>query len=96
VHPFSIFSPSAHTHTAGTGKGTSVLELVAALEKAAGRPCPKAVGDRRPGDLPETFCDPSKAKAVLRWEAKYGIDAMCEHAWRWQSENPAGYDGEEA
>lgn len=73
-----------------------MLELVAALETAAGKECPKTIGERRPGDLPETFCDPRKAKEVLGWEAKYGIDAICEHAWKWQSENPEGYDTEES
>ena len=75
----------------GTGTGTTVKELVTAVEKAAGAPVAQVVGPRRPGDLAETFCDPTKAREVLGWEAKLSIDDICRDAWKWQSENPRGY-----
>ena len=75
----------------GTGKGYSVLDMVKAFEKASGRKVPYKITDRRPGDIATCYADPSYAKEVLGWEAKRGIDAMCEDAWRWQSQNPNGY-----
>jgi len=75
----------------GTGKGYSVLEVVRAFEKASGRRIPLVFAPRRPGDAAVCFADPSKAKAVLGWQAKRDLDAMCADAWRWQSANPDGY-----
>ena len=75
----------------GTGRGTTVLELVAALEKASGKTLNKVMGARREGDLAEMWCVPEKAKRVLGWEAKYDIDTISEDAWRFQSQNPQGY-----
>ena len=76
----------------GTGRGTTVLELVAALEKASGKTLNKVMGPRREGDLAEMWCVPDKAKQMLGWEAKYGIDTISEDAWRWQCQNPQGYE----
>ena len=76
----------------GTGRGVSVFQLVAALEKAAGKKVPVVVGPRRPGDLPQSYCAPGKAAATFGWTAKYDLDAICVDAWRWQSSNPKGYD----
>ncbi len=75
----------------GTGRGTSVLELLAAFEAACGRAIPYEVADRRPGDIATCFADPALARQVLDWEARLGLDAMCADAWRWQSGNPGGY-----
>lgn len=75
----------------GTGQGTSVIELVSAFEKAAGKKIPYEVVARRPGDITETFADASKAKAELGWEAKHDIADMCKDMWNWQSKNPDGY-----
>ena len=75
----------------GTGHGYSVLEVVAAFEKACGHPIPYRISPRRPGDIAVCYCDPGKAKEELGWEAKYGIDEMCADSWRWQSMNPDGY-----
>jgi UDP-glucose 4-epimerase len=77
----------------GTGVGYSVLEMVAAFERAAGRPVPYRTQPRRPGDVAEVWADPAKAARVLGWHAEYGLDRMCEDAWRWQSANPDGYEG---
>lgn len=79
----------------GTGKGYSVLDVVRAFEKACGHAIPYQIMPRRAGDIAVCYCDPSKAKQELGWEAQYGIGRMCEDSWRWQSMNPDGYqDGE--
>ncbi|MCD7736608.1 MAG: UDP-glucose 4-epimerase GalE [Lachnospiraceae bacterium] len=76
----------------GTGKGYSVLEVLHAFEKACGKTLPYEIRPRRAGDIATCYADPTKAKTELGWEAKYGIDEMCEDAWRWQSMNPNGYN----
>jgi len=80
------------TINVGTGRGYSVLEMVHAFERASGRKVPYKIVDRRAGDIAICYADPSYAKEVLGWEATRGVDAMCEDAWRWQSNNPNGYD----
>ena len=80
----------------GTGQGYSVLEVVAAFEKASGRTIPIRRQARRSGDLASSYADSSKAKALLGWEAQFGIDKMCQDVWRWQSQNPDGYPSKEA
>ena len=84
--------PICEAFNYGTGRGTTVFELVAAFERASGRKVPLEVGPRRAGDLTETFCNPAKAKAVLGWEAKKDIDRICVDSWRWQERNPKGYE----
>lgn len=69
----------------GTGRGYSVLEMVAAFERASGRVVPCEVHPRRQGDIAELTADPSRAHTVLDWEAHYGLNAMCGDAWRWQA-----------
>ncbi|SIS98082.1 UDP-glucose 4-epimerase GalE [Alicyclobacillus vulcanalis] len=76
----------------GTGRGSSVLEVIRAFERASGRTIPYRVGPRRPGDAPVSYADPSKAERVLGWKATQDLDAMCRDTWRWQSQNPNGYD----
>lgn len=78
----------------GTGRGYSVLEVVAAFERASGRKVPYNLADRRPGDVAQCYADPSHAKQVLGWQAEYDLDQMCQDAWRWQSQNPNGYKDE--
>lgn len=73
----------------GTGRGYSVLELIAALERASGRPVPYRIADRRPGDIAACYADPTLARELLGWQAQLGLAAMCEDAWRWQSASPA-------
>lgn len=75
----------------GTGRGVSVLDLVKGFEKASGLQIPYDIVARRPGDVAEVYADPSLAKALLGWEARLDVDAMCRDAWRWQSMNPQGY-----
>ncbi|KAJ0630817.1 putative UDP-glucose 4-epimerase [Helianthus annuus] len=75
----------------GTGKGTSVLEMVAAFEKASGKKIPLVMSDRRPGDAEVVYASTEKAELELNWKAKYGIDEMCRDQWNWASKNPYGY-----
>ena len=76
----------------GTGNGYSVLQMVKALEKACGHEIPYEIKPRREGDIATCYADPSKAKRELGWEAQRGLDEMCEDSWRWQSQNPNGYE----
>lgn len=75
----------------GTGRPYSVLEMVRSFEKASGKRVPFEIVDRRVGDLAEYYADPKLAKKILGWEARLGIDRMCEDTWRWQNNNPNGY-----
>ncbi|MCQ2609557.1 MAG: UDP-glucose 4-epimerase GalE [Lachnospiraceae bacterium] len=83
---------SVYIYNLGTGKGTSVLEVLHAYEKACGHEIPYVIDPRRPGDIDELYCDPSKAKKELLWEAKYDIDDMCVDSYNFQSKNPNGYN----
>lgn len=76
----------------GTGHGYSVLDVVKAFEKANGVPVKYSLQPRRPGDIATCYCDPTKAKAELGWEAQYGIEEMCRDSWNWQRNNPNGYE----
>ncbi|XP_047975875.1 bifunctional UDP-glucose 4-epimerase and UDP-xylose 4-epimerase 1-like isoform X1 [Salvia hispanica] len=75
----------------GTGRGTSVLEMVAAFEKASGKKLPIKLCPRRPGDATAVYASTDKAERELGWKAKYGIDEMCRDQWKWASQNPWGY-----
>lgn len=75
----------------GTGRGTSVLELVRAFEQASGRAVPFDIVGRRAGDVAEVYADASLAERLLGWRTRLGIDAMCADAWRWQEANPHGF-----
>lgn len=81
-----------HIYNLGTGKGYSVLDVVAAFEKASGIKIPYDIVPRRPGDIAEVYADPAKAYDDLGWKAQFGISEMCADSWRWQSQNPDGYD----
>ena len=76
----------------GTGQGTSVFELIHAFEKAANQKIPYEVVARREGDLSEYYADAKYSKMVLGWQAQYDIDRMCVDTWRWQSQNPNGFN----
>ena len=79
------------TYNLGTGNGYSVLQVVAAFEKAIGRELKKDILPRRAGDIAENYADPKKAREELGWVAQYTIEDMCAHSWNWQSNNPNGY-----
>ncbi|WP_346886939.1 UDP-glucose 4-epimerase GalE [Clostridium sp. UBA1056] len=80
------------TYNLGTGKGYSVLDIVKAFSEASGREIPYKITARRPGDIATCYSDPSKANEELGWKAEKGIKEMCEDSWRWQSQNPKGYE----
>mgnify|MGYP003029586816 CR=1 FL=1 len=76
----------------GTGVGYSVLDIVKNFEAATGIKIPYEIKPRRAGDIATCYSDASKAERELGWKAQYGIKEMCEDSWRWQSQNPNGYD----
>jgi len=75
----------------GAGRGVSVLEMIAAFQKASGQNIPYDIVERRAGDAAASFADVSKAKTELGWETHKTVEDMCADAWRWQSKNPNGY-----
>lgn len=75
-----------------TGNGYSVLDVVKAFEKASGKKIPYKIVNRREGDIAECYADAKKAYQVLGWKAENGIDEMCKDSYRWQSQNPNGYE----
>ena len=83
--------PGLDVFNVGTGHGYSVLDIVKAYEKATGKPLPYKIAPRRPGDIDECYADPTKARDVLGWSARFGIDDMCRDSSRWQTQNPNGY-----
>lgn len=86
--------PGLVTYNLGTGNGYSVLDMVNAFSKASGKEVAYKIVDRRPGDVAMCYADPSKANKELGWEAKFGVEEMCEDTWRWQCNNPNGYKAE--
>jgi UDP-glucose 4-epimerase len=79
-----------YTYNLGTGRGTSVLELVAAFEEATGQKIPILRQPRRPGDIAACYAAVDKAAAELGFAAQLGLRRMCADSWRWQRENPDG------
>lgn len=86
-----LSSTGVEAYNLGTGNGYSVLEMVRAMEQAAGRTIPYRIVDRRPGDVAVCYANPVKAREKLGWSAERGLAQMCEDAWRWQQQNPDGY-----
>ncbi len=76
----------------GTGVGYSVLDIVKNFEEATGVKIPYVIKERRAGDIAMCYADASLAKKELGWEAQYGVREMCEDSWRWQKNNPNGYE----
>ena len=85
-------NPGLVTYNLGTGNGYSVLDVVKAFAEASGRDIPYEIVDRRPGDIATCYADPKVANEELGWSAERGIKEMCEDSWRWQSNNPKGYN----
>ena len=83
--------PGSLTVNLGTGRGCSVLEVVAAYAKASGRDVPFEIKPRRSGDVAACYADPSLAQSLLGWQARHDLARMCADSWRWQSMNPQGY-----
>ncbi len=92
AHEKILKNPGLQIYNLGTGTGYSVLDVVNNFEAATGAKVPYAVKERRPGDIAACYADATKAKEELGWTAQYGIKEMCEDSWRWQSQNPNGYE----
>lgn len=84
--------PKVNVYNLGTGNGYSVLDIVKAFEQASGQKIEYKIVERRPGDLDVCYSDASKALDELGWKAERGLLEMCEDSWRWQSNNPNGFD----
>ncbi|MGS2722682.1 UDP-glucose 4-epimerase GalE [Porticoccus sp. GXU_MW_L64] len=80
-----------HVYNLGTGKGSSVLEMVAAFSEACGHEVRYQICPRRPGDIAECWADPGKAMTELNWTPAKTLEDMAADTWRWQSQNPNGY-----
>ena len=85
-------SKAVRIYNLGTGGGYSVLDMIKNFEEVTGKKIKYVVTPRRSGDIAECYADSTKAKEELGWEAKYGIREMCEDSWRWQVNNPNGYE----
>ncbi|MCG6413273.1 UDP-glucose 4-epimerase GalE [Vibrio fluvialis] len=81
-----------HIYNLGTGKGSSVLDMVNAFSQACGKAVPYEICPRRPGDIAECWASTEKAQRELGWQAKLSLADMTADIWRWQSNNPQGYD----
>lgn len=90
---YILTNPGLDIINLGTGVGYSVLDMVKAFSKACGKELPYEIKPRREGDIAMCYADPAKALKVLGWKAERGLDEMCEDSWRWQSQNPNGYEG---
>jgi UDP-glucose 4-epimerase len=85
-------APGSLTVNLGTGRGYSVLDLVAAYARASGKAVPYQLAARRPGDVAACYADPTLARQLLGWQAQHDLDRMCVDSWRWQQTNPNGFD----
>ena len=79
----------------GTGRGFTVLELVKAFESVTGVVVPYSITDRRVGDVGRSVAGVDRASEILKWEARHGIESICESAWRWQKDNPEGFSSKQ-
>ena len=89
---YILTNPGLDVINLGTGTGYSVLDMVKAFSKAIGRELPYEIKPRRAGDIDMCYADPAKGEKVLGWKATHTLDEMCEDTWRWQSNNPNGYN----
>lgn len=80
-----------HIYNLGTGKGSSVLEMVEAFAQASGKPVPCELCPRRAGDIAECWASTEKAERELGWKATRSVMEMTADTWKWQSNNPNGY-----
>lgn len=83
--------PGARAYNLGSGRPTSVLELVSTFQDSTGQKVPFEYAPKRDGDLPEFYADPARAAKELGWSANESIANMCSDTWNWQSKNPQGY-----
>lgn len=91
VAALCLETPGFDAINLGSGKGTSVLQMLHSFEKVCGKTLPYEIVPRRAGDLPEFYANAAKAKKLLNWQTEKSIDEMCADTWHWQSTNPKGY-----
>lgn len=91
VAALNYSKPGANVYNLCTGTGTSVLELIAAFSRAAGKEIPYQIISRRPGDIASCYATAAKANSEIGWTAKKSIEEACADSWRWQSQNPNGF-----
>ena len=84
-------NPGVIAYNLGTGQGYSVLDMIAAFEKASGRKINYRIAPRRPGDIATCYADPEFAARELNWRAERGVEEMTRDSWNWQKNNPQGY-----
>ena len=89
---YALEHTGAEAVNLGVGRGCSVREIIRAFEEATGEKVPCSVGPRRPGDAPVSYADAGKALRLFGWKAEKSIVDMCRDSWRWQKQNPNGYD----
>ena len=89
---YALEHTGAEAVNLGVGRGCSVREIIRAFEEATGEKVPCSDGPRRPGDAPVSYADASKALRLFGWKAEKSIVDMCRDSWRWQKQNPNGYD----
>lgn len=95
LEKMTSLSGEVKIYNLGTGKGSSVFDVLHAYERACGRELPYVIAPRRPGDIAAYWADPSLALKELGWKTERDLDAMCRDSWNWQSKNPYGYRGKE-
>lgn len=83
----------AEVFNLGNGEGSTVKEVLAAVERASGKKIDAAAVPRRSGDPAKSYCDPSRANTILKWRPQFDLDAMAETAWKWHSTHPNGFEG---
>jgi UDP-glucose 4-epimerase len=83
---------SIDAYNLGAGVGFSVLDVVKAFEKVSGQVIPYEIMPRRSDDIAEFYANAEKARDILGWEVSLSLEDMCEDSWRWQSNNPNGFD----
>ena len=85
-------NPGVVTYNLGTGRGSSVLDVISAFEDATGITIPYEIVDRRPGDIAAAYADPAKAERDLGWKAEFDMRDICRDGWNWQKQNPDGFN----
>lgn len=95
LEKIDTLSGAVKIYNLGTGKGSSVFDVLHAYERACGRELPYVIAPRRPGDIDACWADPSLAEKELGWKAVLNLDDMCRDSWNWQSKNPYGYKSAE-
>ncbi len=89
---YAVANPGCEVFNLGTGAGYSVLDMVNSFQQATSVPVAYEIAPRRPGDIGVCYADPQKSAALLGWQAKKTLADMCRDSWRWQSQNPMGYE----